>query len=61
MKGVDKTISSYILLILFLFTQLVVRKGSVTEQYFRETSDAVKQKIWIERILPNINDSIYKV
>ena len=36
MKGVDKTISSYILLILFLFTQLVVRKGTINEQHCYE-------------------------
>ena len=33
----------------------------MTEDFFRDTSDITKGKIWKERIEPYINESFYKV
>ena len=46
---------------LFHSIQMIVRKGSINEQFFRDNTDPIIQKIYMERILPYINDSIYRV
>ena len=60
--AMSSSLKLHFILFTFLSTaQLVLHTGTLNEQFFRDTSDPVKQKIWMELILPNINDSIYRV
>ena len=48
-------------MILFIDFQLILLKGSMHEDLFKNSKEETKQAIWKDRIEPYIDEEIYKV
>ena len=39
----------------------IVSKGTAAEEYFHQSNDSIRQRIWTERIEPYIDEPVYEV